>query len=547
MESFYNERDKSESAGLAAEYIRHFLTDEPIPGIANEYEYASTWLPGITLKEVNQYAQENMPNHSAKLVAYLGSDKVGEVVPDSTQLLSWVNAAETIPVTANHDTAISSHLMAHPPKAGGIVKETEDKQLGLTKLTLSNGVQVILKPTDFKSDQVLLSAARFGGQSLFDDGDKFNARYASAIEYSMGLADFTPTDLQKVLSGKAASVQLNFNDYTESVSGMAASADVETLLQSIFLRFTAPREDPDLFHATISRLQDSSKNKLAKPEVIFSNALLSTLYGNHPRLALAPKPEDFAQIELSRAAKIYRARFGSAKGWTFILVGSFGLEKIKPLIATYLASLPTTQIPLAYRDLQIRPVSGVVKQTVHSGSEAKSQVSLVFTGLTHYSKEENMRFQALIEVMNLRIIDVLREKLTLIYDGGMSGVIDRIPYQNYRLSLNAPCAPDNVDKVIAAVFAEIDKIKQDGPTKEEWDKVKLNWISNYHIALRTNEQWLSYVQEATLFNTDPADILTLEARIQAVTLDEIKQAAQRYLNTENYVQVVLYPADERWQ
>ena len=540
-ESQYNERDKSESSSFVSEYIRNFLTGESIPGIANEYDYVVKMLPGITLEEINQYAQKSIPNNAAKLVAYMGSDKEGEAIPDKAQLLAFTDAAEKIKVLANDDKAEPVSLMTQVPASGSIVSETHNALLGLTELTLSNGIKVILKPTDFKSDQVLLTATRFGGQSLYADADKFNARYTVPAEYSMGLATYTPTDLQKILSGKAISFQTNLGNYTESLSGNASSADIESLFQSVYLRFVAPRQDSDLFTAFISRMEDLSKNSMARPESVFSNTLSTTLYDNHPRLSLAPKPDDFKQVDLGRTAAIYKDRLTSAKGLTFILVGSFKEDQIKPLIATYLASLPTPDIPLSYRDLNIRPVAGVVKKEVHVGSEPKSQVTIVFSGPATYSKEENMRFQALIEIMNIRVVDILREKLTLIYGGGLGGVIDRIPYQNYRLSASFPCGPENVDKVVAAAFAEFEKMKQQGPTQEELNKVKLNWVTNQKIAMRTNEHWLSYLQDATLYHTDPADILTLEQRTNALTLDDIKQAANRYLNTANYVQVVLYP------
>jgi zinc protease len=540
-ESQYNERDKSESSSFVSEYIRNFLTGESIPGIANEYDYVVKMLPGITLEEINQYAQKSIPDNAAKLVAYMGSDKEGEVIPDKAQLLAFADAAEKTKVLANADKAEPASLMTQVPAAGSIVSETHNAVLGLTELTLSNGIKVILKPTDFKSDQVLLTATRFGGQSLYADADMFNARYTVPVEYSMGLATYTPTDLQKILSGKAISFQTNLGNYTESLSGNASSADIESLFQSVYLRFAAPRQDPNLFNSFISRMEDLSKNSMARPESVFSNTISTTLYNNHPRLSLAPKPDDFKQVSLARTGAIYNDRLTSAKGLTFILVGSFKTDEIKPLIATYLASLPTTDIPLGYRDLNIRPVAGVVKKEVHVGSEPKSQVTIVFSGPADYSKEENMRFQALIEIMNIRVVDILREKLTLIYGGGLGGVIDRIPYQNYRLSASFPCGPENVDKVVAAAFAEFEKMKQQGPTVEELNKVKLNWVTNQKIAIRTNEQWLSYLQDATLYHTDPADILTLEQRTNALTLDDIKQAANRYLNTANYVQVVLYP------
>lgn len=541
FESAYNERDKSKSAHLASEYIRHFLAEEAIPGIVNEYTYVTGLLPDITLEEVNDYAKKNIPNGEAKLVAYMGSDKKDEHIPTQMQLSDWVSEAERLPVAANNDKFIPAHLMAQPPKAGSIQSEIHNQQLGTTELTLSNGLKVLLKPTDFKSDQVLLSAKRFGGQSLFDDADIFNARYSNAIVNSMGLATFTPTDLQKILAGKALSFQESSDNFMESLRGSSAGSDVESLFQFMHLRLAKPRLDPDLYTAYITRRTDASRNSMAKPESVFADAVSTTLYNNNPRVALVAKPEDFTHVTMDRAAAIYSERFTSAKGFHFILVGNFDLKKIKPLIATYLASLPTTDIASVYRDLNIRPVTGVVKKEVHKGSEDQSQVALIFTGPAQYSKEENMRFSALIEVMNLRIIDVLREKLGLIYKGGMKGGIDRIPYQNYRININLPGSPDNVDKMIATTFSEIEKMKKDGPTPEELNKVKQNWIKTNKIALRTNEHWLNSLQNATLYKTDPEDILTIEKRIKAVTLKNIQDAAVRYLNTDNYVQVVLYP------
>lgn len=541
IETAYIEKDKSQSARFAAEYIRHFLEDEAIPGIANEYTYVSEFLPTITLEEVNAYAKKNIPDGEAKLVAYLGSNKKGETIPTKTQLIEWVNAAQQLPVAANNDKFIPTQLMTQFPQAGSIQSETQNDQLGTTELLLSNGLTVLLKPTDFKSDQVLLSAKRFGGQSLFDDADIFNARYANSIVDSMGLAAYTPTELQKIVAGKSLAFQATSTNFTENLLGYAANSDIESLFQFMHLRLAKPRIDPDLYTAFISRMTDASKNAMARPESVFSDTVSTVLYGNNPRVALIAKPEDFSHISMDRAAAIFSDRFTSAKEFHFILVGSFDLKKIKPLIATYLASLSTRNIPTIYHDLNIRPVTGVVKKEVHKGSEDKSQVALIFTGPAQYSKEENMRFNALIEVMNLRITDVLREKLALIYSGKMQGGIDRIPYQNYRLNINLPCDPNKVDQVIAATLAEIEKFKKEGPTEEELHKVKQNWIKTNQIALKTNEYWLGNLQNARLYDTDPADILTIQKRMNAVTLKDVQEAAARYLNVENYVQAVLYP------
>ncbi|MES2127399.1 MAG: insulinase family protein [Pseudomonadota bacterium] len=541
FEQGYAERDKTDSNNYAEEYIRNFLEQESIPGMAAEYGYAKEFIPSITLEEVNAYARSVIPEKAAKLVAYMGSTKEPALTPTSEQLMAGVARAEQRSVAARTEKAVAASLMDKPPKAGSIVAETSDAALGLTRLTLSNGVKVILKPTDFKNDQVVMSASRFGGQLLFDDKDNFNARYANAIVGTMGVSRYAPIELQNILAGKTAWARPNMGNYTEGISGGAGNNDVDTMLQLVYLQFTGVRRDEDLYRAFIAKQQDVARNAMSQPEAIFRDTVLATTYGNHPRVARTARPDDFAQVNLERGIGIYKERFSSAKDLTFILVGSFDVAAVKPLIATYLASLPTPDIPVAYRDVGIRPVTGVVKKEVRSGSEAKSSVSLNFTGNTNFSEMEQLRFYAMIEVMNLRITDVLREKLNLIYSGGMHGSFNKFPYANYAIGTSLPCGPDNVDKVIAATFAEIEKLKQKGPDVEDLEKVIQNWMQGHQKAMRENGYWLGRLQTSLLQGTDPATILAYEANVASITPAQIKAAAQRYFDTNNYIQVVLYP------
>jgi zinc protease len=539
FERGYKERDKSESSGFASEFIRHFLVKEPIPGIENEYAYVNEMLPGVSLAELNQYAQQKTPSNTRKLVAYMGSSN--EATPTRTQILDLVNSVEKMPVLAKAEQVLPASLMVQPPKAGKVVSEKQNKELGISELLLSNGVKVILKPTDFKNDQVLLSAINFGGQSLFGERDKFNARYANSVVLSMGLDKYTPTELMKIQAGKAVSLYTSSGNYTDSIEGSSGRADIEPMFQMLYLRLTSPRKDENLFRAFINKSQDWAKNDIANPESVFYDLVQRTMYGDHPRLSLMAKPEDFSHVDLERAMAIFHERFGSAKDLTFIIVGSFEPDKLKPLIETYLASLPTNKIDRQNRDLGIRPVTGVVKKEVRIGAEQKSTVSLAFTGNATYSFEENKRFHMLIEVMNIRMIDILREKMSLIYSGGLSGALNRTPYGNYRIDVNLPCAPENVDKVIAAAFAEIEKIRTEGPQLIDVDKVKQSWIKQYRIAMRTNSKWLGSLKDSTLYSTDPADILTEEKLINSITSEEIQATARRYFNMDNYVQAIMYP------
>jgi len=538
-EQAWNERAKGDSSTYAAEYIRNFLQQEAIPGIDTEYRYVTELVPGISLEEVNAYARKTIPADSGKLVLYTGVTRPD--TPQGEQLLAVVSAAQRADVSRHDEKAVAARLMDKPPKAGAIVAQTHDKALGLTHLTFSNGVKVILKPTDFRNDQVMMSAARFGGQSLFGDQDILNARFANAIVASMGVRDFTPLDMRKILAGKAAQVSVGLANYTDVVVGASGATDVETMLELTWLKFSGVRRDEDLFRSYVGKQAEQARNQSAQPGTRFGDAVMAALYNNHPRAPRNLAPEEYEKIDLDRSIEIFKQRFSSARDLTFILVGSFDPVAIKPLLATYLGSLPTPEIPVAFRDVGLRPATGVVKREVKSGTEPKSTISLTFTGPAEFTEAEQLRLSALLEVTNIRIIEVLREQMALIYGGGANGALSKIPYGNYSIGVTLPTGPENVDKVLATTFAEIKRLQTQGPDAADLDKVKTNWIQNHRRSLRENGYWLGYLQSALSEGTDPASILDLEQRVQALTADDIRTAAQRFFNERNYVQVVLNP------
>lgn len=541
VEKAHAEREKTDSGRYANEYLRNFLEREPIPGIDNELDYTRTLLPTIGLADVNAFAQAVITEKAAKLVIYTGSDKPDSGTPTEPQLLSNVTQAEQRTVPTRTEKAVATGLIAKLPQGGRVVAERQQALLGLTEWDLSNGVKVILKPTDFKNDEIVMSARRHGGQSRYDLTDQFNAAYSSQVVGSMGVSDFTPIDLQKMLAGKVVRVGVGLDRFSDVVTAVSSTADLETMLQLVALKFSEPRNDPHLFKSFQTRAQDAVKNSRERPEVVFGDAVQSTLFNNHPRALRSARAEDFEQLTLARTSEIYRERFSSANGFTFIFVGSFTREAIEPLITTYLGSLPTPELSTAYLDMGIRPVTGVVQKSVHAGAELKSIVALRFAGDASYSEDEQARARALADVLSIRIVDVLREKLTLIYAASVYGRLTRIPYQSYEFGLTLPCSPDNVEKVIASAFAEIDKLQQNGPDAADLAKVKQNWLVANRKSMRENSYWLGELQMAELYGTDPARILNFEKRAEAITADDVQAAANRYLRRDNYVQVVLYP------
>jgi zinc protease len=463
-------------------------------------------------------------------------------MPSNDELLAAVTRAEQLPVTPYEDKAVATSLMSTLPTAGKITAEKALPDLGVTQLTLENGATVWLKKTDFKNDQILFSGFRFGGQSLYGDKDALQAQYASALVSQMGVGQFAPTDLRKILAGKSVSVSPRLSVLSEGIGGQCGSADAETMMQLTHLYFTSPRRDAELFGSFKSRQQGFIQNMMSDPRTVFNDSVSRMLYQHHPRGPRFPRSKDFDNLSLDRVLEIYRERFGDADGWTFFVVGSFDPEKMKALAATYLGSIPAVKGSThTFKDLGIRPVKGVFKKEIRKGQEAQSLISIAFTGETAFVPEEQLKLQALLDVIEIKLTETLREQLGGAYTSQISGSLNKHPYGNYTINLNIPCGPENVNKLIDAAMGEIKKIKDQGPLAEDLTKVKETFLKKHEENLKENSYWLNALQRSVELGGTPGNILTVEKRMNALTAKELQECARKYFSMTNYFQAVLYP------
>jgi zinc protease len=356
----------------------------------------------------------------------------------------------------------------------------------------------------------------------------------------MGVGQFSPTDLQKMMAGKTATVGPRINQLTEGVSGQSSVTDLETMLQLNYLYFTQPRMDEELFNSFVSKQKGFVQNMMANPQMVFQDSLLQTVYAKHERGPRAPSIEMYDKINLQRSFDIYKERFGNATGFTFIFVGKFDMNTLKGLCETYLASLPANGTSSNFRDIGLRPVKGVVKKEVYRGKDPKSFIAMQFTGEATYSDAEQLKIQMLVELMNIKLIEKLREEIGGMYSGGMYGSINKFPYENYTIGASVPCGPENVDKLIKATWEEINKVKA-GPSEADLNKVKETLKIQIKENLKDNVYWRNKMQQWVELGTNPDDMLTSDQRIDAVTTKDIQNTATKYFNEKNYVQVVLYP------
>jgi zinc protease len=543
-ERAFTEKDKSLSSALVGEYVNNFLEKEPIPGPENHYKFLKQVLPTISLKEVNDEAKKMQPSTNAFALVTAPAGKKSSL-PSNAVLESEIVAATKQQVKPYEEKAVAEKLVDAAMTAGTITSETKNEKLGTTNLVLSNGVTVTLKPTQFKNDEIVMDAWRWGGWQRFPLADKANAQYSAQLVSQMGVKDMSPTDLQKFLSGKTVGATPYLNDFEEGIQGNSSVKDFETFLQLVNLYFTAPRKDVGLFNSFVSKQKSMMAFMKANPQVFYIDTLFKIAYNNNPWMNPLPKPEDFQNLDINKVMSIYHQVFDNADGMHFTFVGNLDVEKTKKLLQTYLGSLPGTPTEHKYKDNGGRLVDGVVEGNIKKGKDPKSLITVIWSGETQYSREEDLAFRAVIEVLDIKVIEKLREEMGGMYSGGLQGSIQRRPYVHYDISANIPCGPENVDSLTNALFTLIKNIQDKGVDQKDLDKVKENWRKKYQEALQSNDAWLDNLSQAFINQTNPENILNYEQKVNALTVADLQKAAQKFFNMNHYVKLVLYPENAK--
>ncbi len=542
LERSYNNRDKTESQVWVDEYVRNFLTGEVIPGIAKEFELAKELLPGIGIEELNATAKNSLETDKQLLYVTGPEPSNGEELPADTALLSILTANKSKTLTAYTEKAVSGSLLAAAPKAGKVIKRETDKLMGTTRLTLSNGVVVTLKATNFKNDQILLGATRNGGKNYYPAKDKYNAQFAVQAVAAMGVGEFSPTDLKKALAGKTVNLSPAISEISDGFNGSSGNRDIETLLQLVHLQVTRPRKDTALFKSYIQRSIAQYAALSANPQAAFLDTLNQIIYANHPMAPIVfPKVENFKQLDLDRMLEIYRERIGDASGMQFVLVGSFKEEELIPLLETYLGSLPVSGKKFDKKDPQVRPVKGKKELVYQKGKEQKSLILNFYTGELAYSQDMELKAAAIAEILNIKVIEELREKIQGIYGGGFFVEVEKEPYANYSFVLQLPCGPEKVDTLLKAVNAEIDLITKKGPDSTYLNKVKKQWLEQYKTSMKENDTWLRELLGQYAEGRDPRYFLQYEQMVKKLTEKDIQQAAKLLLDRKNVFTAILMP------
>jgi zinc protease len=539
IEQAYAERAKTNSSVYAASYVNAFLQSEPSTSIDYDLPAITRLLPGITLTEVNKLAAEWMTDKN-RVLATTSPDKPGVITPSAGELLLAFDAVKGAEISAYTEVAPSQQLVDKDPAGGRVVSERQIKEVGVTEWKLSNGARVLLKPTDFNADQIMFTSYSPGGASLLPDAAYIAASAADLIPATSGVGKFTVIDLQKFLAGKQVSVFPSIDDLSEGISGSASQRDVDTMLQLIYLYFTEPRLDTSLVNTFLGRFKGALANRSASPEAAFSDTLQVTM-AQHSVRDLPVSAATLDRIDPFKSFDFYKERFSDASGFTFVFVGNFNVDSLKPRIAKWLGALPSTGRKETWRDTGIRPPTGVVNRVVKKGAEPKARTALVFTGPFEYTRKNRYQLSALSELLNIKLREALRENLGGTYGVSVSPSAMREPLPAYRFTIGFGAAPERLEDLTTAALAQIDSVKKFGATPEYLNKVKEAALRSRETALKQNGYWLAQISTFDQNGWALAEIPDGEKLISALTSEDLRKAAQKYLRTDNYVRVSLYP------
>ncbi|WP_162343792.1 M16 family metallopeptidase [Cyclobacterium salsum] len=542
-ERSFKEMDKAESRSLVGRYVSHFLNESFADNPAHRNRFYQEVIPEITLDEVNAMVDKLVRENNI-VVVVTAPEKDKESLPTESELADALKEAKEMETSPYQEKELREELMLAIPESGKVVKVQEVEEVGITVIELDNGLKVHFKPTDFKNDEILFTGSSKGGTSLYPDKDHIHASYAGTAVNVMGVGDFSPSDLRKVLAGKNVQVTPNIGRYSENISGSTSPEDLELALQLIHLYFTAPRVDLALWEVFLTNQKNQLESAQVNPDFQFNKRVNEIISNGNPRGMGIFSPEKLDSIDLERSLEIFTERFANVADFEFLFTGNLDLDLVIPMVERYLGSLPGNLVDgkEQFRDLGIKAPQDQT-ELIKVGVDEKSQVILYFNGDTAYDLEKSQQLSYLGEILTIKLIESLREQIGGVYGVGARGSLSKVPDERFSFVINFPCAPESVPELTAAVWEEIEKIQTNGPEAEDLEKVRETKRISLEENLRRNGFWHGQISAAISGNMPLDTVLGATDRVLGVTGPQVQALAREFLKTEFLLKIIRYPAN----
>lgn len=541
MEKSNAERKNTESQVFAAEMVRHALTGEYTPGIEKELALHRQVLAEVSLAEVQEKYQSWFSDQNRVIMATGPESEGRSSLPPEDALRGLYAEVAAMKLTAYEDAMTIKTLIENAPVPGQIVSKSLREDLGLIHYTLSNGVKVTLKPTDFKEDEIIMSAWRQGGTNLAGDDQWLAARLAAPVAEATGLGDFSAVDLQKWLSGKLVGIEAGLSMDQDLLNGSASPRDLETLLQLVYLRMTTVREDENAFRALQARLRESVQNRLADPKAEFAEMVEQTLQLYHPRI----RPLEIAEVDtmdMQACLTYFHSRFEDANGFEFLFTGKLDPESFEPKMLTWLAALPSTDKAPEGHYLTTGFPEDLLRREMHKGLEPLSQVQVIWT-------QENLswdygsrhRIQSMVAALRIRLREVLREEQAGTYHVSAWTPLQHYPEPRAQMRIAFSCAPARVEELLRDLDQLISEFRSVPLAESYAQKVREGQLRRREIDLKENSFWNYVLPFYAWHGEDPGVVLAFDDYVATVTPESILQTAQDFFDTPHRSVFILAP------
>lgn len=543
MEKAYNERDNQKNNALVREYVRHFLTQEVIPGIEWEYENSKMIVPNLQLAMVNQVAKSYVID-SNLIVTIMAPEKEAVKVPTKDQIVAAVNNAKQAELTAKAEEDMNKPLIEKSPKAGKVKKTSKNPTLGTTEWLLSNGVKVVFKPTAFKKDEIILNAFSEGGLSKIKNIDDLpSGVLAAAIVSNNGLGEFSQIDLNKILTGKIANVSPAISTYDESFSGNSSVADFETLLQLIYLNFTAVRKDDNAFKALMNAYSASLANSSTDPRKAFNDTINMVVNDHNSRIVLM-NLQTLDKVDQDKAIAIFKERFAVPADFTFVFTGNIDPENeaVKKAICTYLGGLKSKKGGEKFTDNNIRKAKGKVNNEFTKEMKVKKASNFIlYSASLPFNMINRTHLTVIGSILSIRYLESIREKEGGSYGVGVRGGMSNIPIDEATLLMQFDTDPQKQEKLMGIIHAEIAELEANGPRQDDLQKVKENMLKKYSEDLAENRWWSSAIERYYQDNLNLVD--DYKASVESLTVENVHATLKKLVSQGNVIEVVMKPME----
>ena len=448
--------------------------------------------------------------------------------------------AQRIPVEPYKETLSNEPLISELPAPGKITESKEDPLFGATVLTLSNGIKVVLKHTDFKKDEIVMTATSPGGSTLFGNKDIDNLKIFNEVIDLGGLGNFSSTDLNKLLAGKKVSCSPSLGMDSENMNGSSTPSDLKTLFELIYLYFTAPRMDEEAYASFENRMIAQLKNVELNPMVAFSDSLTKAIYNNNPR-AMRIEPADFKNISYPRIMEMYKERFGDASGFVFTFVGNIDTDSIRPLVEQYLATLPANGKIEKGNVKEVPPIrkGEYVNRFKRQMETPKASVVNFYSGQMDYNLENILTATMLKQVLDLVYMEKVREEEGGTYGVQTSARISTFPEGQTFLQAYFDTDPDKREQMNTIVRNELKRISDIGPRPEDFKKTQDNILKRHAENLQENSYWLNTLDNYYYKGFDGATKYV--ETLNSITPAKIQAFTKKLLGQGNSIEVVMEP------